>query len=195
MFKQICHGQGSHTGVPHQRWSFGCWPPWMGFHRCSKEFQRRLDPIWPAFQWVQYLESHGIVVQLGRFAEFWNVWEIGGWKQCAVLPKMIKNWLPFHSCTLQDDFWKPIHPWLWRNCWYFLWFLCLCPQRVPKWLEMVLDYDLSHRNRRSCFFSPISQHIESVHPSISWTCNLCTAQNAVQEMASDSYGRLGVVSC
>ena len=70
---------------------------------------------------------------------------------------------------------------------------------------MVLDYDLLHRNKlstlflssiltrgwvalTSCFFSPISEHSESyivLHPSIS-------AQNAVQDMASKSYGRLGV---
>ena len=125
---------------------------------------------------------------------------------------MIKNWLPFHSCTPQDDFWKPIHPWLWRNCWYFLWFLCLFPQRVPKWLEMVLDYDLSHRNRLSTIFlssiltrgwvaltvfmfflTNFSTHW--IRTSVNFmTCNLCTAQNAVQEMASDSYGRLGVAN-
>jgi len=102
----------------------------------------------------------------------------------------------FWNEKLQEWFWKPIHPtWLCRNSGYLLRCLCLFHQRVPKWLQMVWDYDLLHRNELSTFntflvfnldkrlgcsdflhvFSPISQHSESyivLHQSIPWraTC-------------------------
>ena len=90
---------------------------------------------------------------------------------------------------------------------------CLFHQQVPKWLQMVLDYDLLHRNKLSTLFlsslltrgwvaltffmfflTNFSTHwILHCPTSVNFmACNVCTAQNAVQDMASKSYGRLGV---
>ena len=142
-----------------------------------------------------------------------NVLEIGGWQQSAVLPKWERIGFLFIVANCKMILETDPPPCLWWNCWYFLRLWCFSHERVPKWLQMVLDYDLSRRNRLSTLFlssiltrgwvaltffmfflTNFSTHwILHCPTSVNFmACNVCTAQNAVQDMASKSYGRLGV---
>ena len=129
---------------------------------------------------------------------------MGGWKQSAVLPKWERIGFLFivANCKMISETDPP-----------YLIVTCLFHQQVPKWLQMVLDYDLLHRNKFSTlslsslltrgwvaltffmfFLTNFSTHwILHCPTSVNFmACNVCTAQNAVQDMASKSYGRLGV---
>ena len=110
--------------------------------------------------WIQF-DRHftGSNMSLSCHSDSWICWTLDWmfWKSEGgnKVPycRNEKEFASFSQLQTARWFWKPIDPpWLWWNCWYFSRWWCFCHERVPKWLWMVLDYDLSHRNRLSTLF-------------------------------------------
>ena len=95
------------------------------------------------FHWVRYESCHAILIV--RSAEPWMFGKLEGENKVQHC-RNEKELASFSQLQTARWFWKPIHSLLIvMKLLILLRLWCFCHERVPKWLQMVVHYDLSHR--------------------------------------------------